>query len=116
MPFEWHGFRVPAGRRILLDVHGTNHGEAWSDPWAFEPERFLDTDPMECPAFVPQGGGDVRTGHRCPGEGVAVGLMVTTLRALADLPDLEVRPEDLHFSMRRMPTRPDTGFRVAVRR
>ena len=36
--------------------------------------------------------------------------MVTTLRALVDLPDLEVRPEDLQFSMRRMPTRPDTGF------
>jgi len=56
-------------QRVLLDLYGTNHGPGWDNPWAFDPARFIKTDPCMVAEFVPQGGGPVDTGHRCSGEG-----------------------------------------------
>ena len=59
----------------------------------------------------PTGVGDVATGHRCPGELIAVELLALTLRRLsrlgATLPD-----QDLEVDLRRMPTRPASGVRL----
>lgn len=113
--FTWHGFDVRPGQRVLLDVHGTDHGSEWEDPWAFRPERFLGRDPLDVPHFVPQGGGSPDAGHRCPGEGVATGLLVETLRVLAPLGALEPTSRDLDLPLTRMPTRPRSGFVVRAR-
>ena len=108
------GYDVRAGDRVLLDVWGTDHGPDWREPWAFDPSRFLATDPSTIPYFVPQGGGPADTGHRCPGEGVANGLLTLVVRLLAAEPGLDLPPQDRGFSMRRMPTRPASGTVVSV--
>jgi fatty-acid peroxygenase len=109
---EFVGLSLPAGHRVLLDVHGTDHGAEWRDPWSFDPSRFESTDPCALTHFVPQGGGPRETGHRCPGEGLANGLLALTVTLLARLPLLELPHQDSGFTLRRMPTRPASGPRL----
>ncbi|OVZ99764.1 cytochrome [Streptomyces sp. CS113] len=107
----WHGESVPAGGILLLDVYGQNHDEElWGDPYAFRPERFLDRPPAP-DELIPQGGGDAATGHRCPGERVTVGLLESLAVRLARL-DCTVPEQDLRIPLRRVPTRPRSGFVV----
>ncbi|MYS74092.1 cytochrome P450, partial [Streptomyces sp. SID5926] len=107
----WHGESVPAGGILLLDVYGQNHDEElWGDPYDFRPERFLDRPPAP-DELVPQGGGDPAAGHRCPGERVTVGLLESLAVRLARL-DCTVPEQDLRIPLRRIPTRPRSGFVV----
>ncbi len=97
---------------VLLDVYGQNHDEdLWGDPYAFRPQRFPDR-PVERDELIPQGGGDPRTGHRCPGEGITIGLLqalaVRRARLEYDVPD-----QDLRIPLRRIPTRPHSGFVIS---
>lgn len=76
------GVDVRAGDRLVLDVRGIDHDPAiWADPHLFRPERFLDREPGAF-ELVPQGGGHP-SGHRCPGESIALGLLMETGRTLA---------------------------------
>jgi fatty-acid peroxygenase len=77
----WRDHRIEAGDMVVLDVPGTNR-RTWEDPDRFRPERFGEHPPG---AFqhIPQGGGDPRQGHRCPGEPVAMSLLDRTLQQLA---------------------------------
>jgi fatty-acid peroxygenase len=110
-PFTWHGHEVDAGDRVLLDVHGTDTDpHAWSDASTFDPDRFR-SDAAERPDFIPQGGGCVETGHRCPGEGIAMALLCAVVPPLARL-DWSIHPDDRVYSRRRMPARPDGGVRL----
>lgn len=82
----------------------------WGDPYAFRPERFLE-HAVEREELIPQGGGEPRTGHRCPGEGLTIGL----LEALAHRPaclEYTVLDQDLKISLRRIPARVRSGFAV----
>jgi fatty-acid peroxygenase len=107
--FEWRGYRFPGGCMTILDLYGTDHdARAWDDPLHFHPERFLDAPPDPY-AFVPQGGGDERVHHRCPGERVAVRLTMLAAQRLARL-HYDVRPQDLAIAWRRLPAVPRTGF------
>ena len=112
-PIEVDGERVEAGDRIVLDILGTNAFDAeWSDAAAFAPERFVDVDDFEAiAAFVPHGGGDVRTGHRCPGEKIAIAGLAAAVAALSD-PHVRILDSGLEVPRRRMPTKPRSGGRV----
>jgi fatty-acid peroxygenase len=106
------GVRVPRGGLVMLDVHGTDHDPAqWPDPDRFDPNRFLQ-GPMDPDALVPQGGGDVSTGHRCPGEGVTLTMLAVAVRALAGL-TRSFPSQDLRFDLSRIPTRPRSGVVLA---
>jgi fatty-acid peroxygenase len=111
--FEFAEQVVARGQRVLLDVYGTDHGAEWQDPWSFDPDRFLDVDPCDVAHFVPQGGGPRDSGHRCPGEGVSNALVAVAVEGLARLDQAELPIQDLGYSMRRMPTRPSSGVRLA---
>ncbi|MFC8101788.1 cytochrome P450 [Streptomyces sp. NPDC057363] len=107
----WHGESVPAGGILLLDVYGQNHDEKlWGDPYIFRPERFLER-PAGPDELIPQGGGDPATGHRCPGERITVGLLESLAVRLARL-EYTVPEQDLRIPLRRIPTRPRSGFAV----
>jgi fatty-acid peroxygenase len=94
----------------VLDVPGTDrHPGSWHDPEEFLPERFADLMPDPF-AFVPQGGGDTRTGHRCPGESLTVRILSETARVLADVPFETVG--DTSHDPTRIPTLPRAGLRV----
>src|SRR4051795_4639420 len=110
---EWDGERIPEGAMVLIDLYGQNHDpDVWGDPYAFRPERFLghDIGPFE---LVPQGGGDPRTGHRCPGEEVLVAVLSALAVRLARL-RYDVPGQDLSISLRRIPAKPASGVVLAV--
>jgi fatty-acid peroxygenase len=111
---EWDGVRIPENSMVLLDLYGQNHDpELWGDPYAFRPERFLGRD-IGAFELVPQGGGDPRTNHRCPGEQLTVALLSALAVRLARL-DCEVPEQDLTIALHRMPARPASGVVLRVR-
>ena len=111
---EWDGTRIPANSMVLLDLYGQNHdADVWGDPYVFRPERFLGRD-IGAFELVAQGGGDTRTGHRCPGEQLTVALLAALCVRLARLPFL-VPEQDLSISLRRIPARPRSGMVLLVR-
>jgi fatty-acid peroxygenase len=110
---EWDGQRIPTGAMVLLDLYGQNHDpELWGDPYAFRPERFIGRD-IGAFELVPQGGGDPRIHHRCPGEQIAVALLAALGVRLARL-QFDVPEQDLTISLRRIPARPASGVVLAV--
>lgn len=110
--FTWGGVRFGAGDRVLLDLYGTNHDPAlWRDPQSFRPERFLGDAPPPF-AFVPQGGGDVATGHRCPGEGITLALMKVAIDVLTRRVRFGVPRQDLRIDYHRLPALPRDRFRM----
>lgn len=108
--FVWKGYLFPQGRKVMLDLYGTNHDERlWHVPDEFRPERF-DTQEINAYNLIPNGGGDYRRNHRCPGEWITVELMQHSLGLLARAIRYEVPPQDLTVSLTRMPALPASGF------
>jgi fatty-acid peroxygenase len=113
--FSWGGHAFSPGDLVLLDLYGTNHdARAWENPESFDPERFLGWDP-DPNTVVPQGGGDVATGHRCPGESATLGLISAAARAVGRHPEFEARVQDLTFDLSHIPAAPRSGV-VLTRR
>lgn len=114
---EVSGCPIQKGQRVLMDILGTHSSPSvWENPGEFNPQRFLDIEDYEqVKGFLPQGGGSVRDGHRCPGEKIAVAALSSTIAALsADNVTIGQEAEDTTFSMTQLLTRPDTGVRVTV--
>jgi fatty-acid peroxygenase len=110
---QWQDEQIPAGAMVLLDIYGQNHDPAlWPDPYRFDPGRFLGREPGR-DELIPQGGGDPRTGHRCPGEDVTIALLATLVIRLARL-DFEVPEQDLTTSLRRIPALPRSRVVLCV--
>lgn len=108
--FEWRGLSVERGERVLLDLYGTNHDPSiWDHPDQFRPERFASGEPGPY-ELIPQGGGDHRGGHRCPGEWNTIAVMKAALHILTREMSYQVPEQDLRVSHRRMPTQPKSGF------
>lgn len=106
--FEWRGYHFPKGTRVLLDLYGTNRdARLWAEPEAFRPERFASWDGSAF-NFITQGGGDAATGHRCPGEPLAIALLVSALRMLTRRMTYAVPAQDLDMDMSRMPAQPES--------
>jgi fatty-acid peroxygenase len=109
----WRGEWVPAGGLVVLDVYGQNHDESlWGDPYAFRPERFLGR-PVGRDELIPQGGGDPARGHRCPGEGITVGVLEALAVRLARM-EYTVPQQNLTIPLHRVPTRPHSGVLLAA--
>ncbi|MFG1892015.1 cytochrome P450 [Micromonospora sp. NPDC049051] len=115
--FDWQGHHFPRGRRVLLDLYGTNHHPTlWPEPERFLPERFTGWrgDPF---ALVPQGGGEHLAGHRCAGEWITIELMKRAVTNLTTTMRYDVPPQDLALSLRRLPALPPSRFVITnVRR
>ncbi|MBB4699470.1 cytochrome P450 [Sphaerisporangium siamense] len=106
---DFGGEPIRAGSLVLLDIYGQHHDPLlWKDPYVFEPRRFADGPPGPFD-LIPQGGGDPATGHRCPGDDLAVALTRALARRLAGL-RYDVPRQNLTISLRRIPARPASGF------
>jgi fatty-acid peroxygenase len=108
--FTWNGYYFPKGRRVILDLYGTNHDpKEWQDPEIFRPERFGQWN--GCPFnFIPQGGGDHYQHHRCPGEWITIELLKVALKFLTTHITYDVPQQDLTIDMSRLPALPKSGF------
>jgi fatty-acid peroxygenase len=110
--FEWQGHRFPAGRPVLLDLYGTDHDpRLWDRPDEFRPDRFRGRD-IEAFELIPQGGGDLERGHRCPGEWTTIELLKVAVQVLAVELDYSVPDQDLRVRLDDMPALPASGFVV----
>ncbi len=108
--FDWRGYRFEKGRRVLLDLYGTDRdARTWDDPDAFRPDRFegWDGSPYN---FIPQGGGDHAHNHRCAGEWITIALMKQAAEVLAGPLRYSVPPQDLEIDYGRMPALPRSRF------
>jgi fatty-acid peroxygenase len=106
---RWQGNDFPAGTWMMLDLYGTNHdSRIWRHPYAFDPTRFRAWD-NDSHTLVPQGGGDVRSTHRCPGERISLELVKAAVLLLAAA-DHQVAAQDLSISLGKMPALPSSGF------
>ena len=107
---DFDGQHVPEGGRVVIDILGTNLDEAsWDDPNEFRPERFSHRPDYEAiPAFIPHGGADVQTGHRCPGEKLAIAALSAAIAALSD-PRVQISAQGLEVDRRRLPAMPASG-------
>jgi fatty-acid peroxygenase len=112
---ELDGRRLKAGGRVVLDLQATNRDErSWHRPELFEPERFDGVADYEAlTTFIPQGGGDVASGHRCPGEKLTIAGLATAIAALSD-PRLVISGRGLRVDRRRLPTMPASGAQVSA--
>ncbi|KAF2413479.1 cytochrome [Microbacterium sp. B35-04] len=110
---ELDGQHLAAGGRVMLDILGTDtDARSWENAATFDPERFRGVEDYEAlTAFIPHGGGDVATGHRCPGEKIAISSLATAIAVLSD-PGLTVLDSGLTVNRRRLPTMPKSGARV----
>jgi fatty-acid peroxygenase len=108
--FEWRGYRFAKDTWTLIDLYGTNRDpRSWDEPDAFRPERFKNRSigPFE---FIPSGGGDHPTTHRCPGEWITIEQMKTVARLLTREMRYTVPEQDLHIDLARMPALPGSRF------
>ncbi|AHL76661.1 cytochrome P450 [Stutzerimonas stutzeri] len=106
--FEWRGYHFPKDTRVLLDLYGTNRdARLWVQPEAFRPERFAAWDGGAF-NFITQGGGDAASGHRCPGEPLAIALLKSALCMLTRRMSYAVPAQSLHMDPSRMPEQPES--------
>lgn len=108
--FTWHNYLFKEGTLVFLDAYGMNIDPAiWKKPTTFYPENFLnwDNDHYE---LIPQGGGDLKTGHRCPGETITIDLMKDAIDFLVNTIQYTLPPQNLTYSLKKIPTLPESGF------
>jgi len=111
--FQWQGFEFPLGRKVLLDIYGTNrHPGLWPEPEAFRPERFREWNGSAF-NFIPQGGGDHYHNHRCPGEWITIEVMKLGVRWLTRGMRYQIPEQDLQVRMSRLPALPKSRFLIS---
>lgn len=108
--FDWQGHHFAQGDWVLLDLYGTTHDKrSFADPRAFDPHRNLSWRRQGFD-FIPQGAGDARLTHRCPGEQLTVGVMREATRMLVEEMEYGVPDQSLDMPLNRMPAKPASGL------
>ncbi|WP_105439435.1 cytochrome P450 [Neorhizobium sp. T25_13] len=111
--FELNGYKILEGRRVILDLYGSNQDRrTWEKPEEFEPERFCRWDGGQF-NFIPQGGGDHYVNHRCPGEWITIALMKQATEMLTQQMAYDVPEQDLQIEWSRMPALPRSRFVIS---
>jgi cytochrome P450 len=111
LPWRFGEYGVEAGRPVLMSIMLLHHREdLYPDPFAFRPERFLDTKPGTY-TWIPFGGGI----RRCLGAALAMAEMRIVLATIARRCELRAAaPEPERAKHRNVTMIPDDGARVVV--
>ena len=111
VPWRLGDYSVPAESAVLISITLLHHREdVYPDPFAFRPERFLDTKPGTY-TWIPFGGGI----RRCLGAALAMAEQRVVLNAIASRTDMiapDPRPE--RARNRNVTMIPADGGRVVV--
>lgn len=108
--FTWNEYEFKKGELTILDLYGTNHHpDLWEQPEQFIPDRFKNWQgtPFN---FIPQGGGDYVTGHRCAGEFITLEMMKESLDYLANQITYDIPEQDFSYSFSDMPSLPHSNI------
>ena len=110
--FKWKDVKFPKNRLVLLDLYATNHDkQIWEDAGEFIPKRFFEW--KESPfSFIPQGGGNHYSNHRCAGEWVTIQLTRSALVFLVEKMNYKVPRQDLNIKLSNLPALPKSGFKI----
>jgi cytochrome P450 len=110
-PIEVGGFQYPTGVCLVPNAYLVHHDpDLYPDPYAFRPERFLDSPPGTY-TWIPFGGGR----RRCLGASFALLEMKAVLRAV--LRERELEPMGSHFALprrRNITITPSNGSRMRL--
>lgn len=111
-PIEIGGWTYPAGVCLMAAAWLVHHDpDIYPDPYAFRPERFLESDPGTY-TWIPFGGGR----RRCAGANLAILEMKTVLRELLRVVSIEPTTAPLEPARRRAITiSPAGGGAVTLR-
>lgn len=108
--FTWQGYHFPRGTRVLLDLFGTNRDpRSWREPDTFQGDRFL-RETANAYNFIPQGGDEHATHHRCPGEWFTEALIKVAVEQLLTRMRYRVPSQALDIDWSRMPIIPESRF------
>lgn len=108
--FNWRGHQFGENDWVMLDLYGTTHDpRIFPNPAAFDPDRGLSWRRQGFD-FIPQGGGDARSTHRCPGEQFTVAVIREATRLLVEEMEYDVPGQDLTMPLNRMPAKPGSGM------
>ncbi|WMT92899.1 cytochrome P450 [Pelagibacterium sp. H642] len=108
--FGWRGHQFGEGDWVMLDLYGTTHDpRSFPNPDVFDPDRNLSWRRQGFD-FIPQGGGDARSTHRCPGEQFTVAVIREATRLLVEEMEYDVPSQNLMMPLNRMPARPSSGM------
>ena len=108
--FIYRGQNITEGTLVLLDIYGTNHDQKiWNNPYEFNPLRFKDKT-RSLYTFIPQGGGEYLTGHRCPGEAITLEMMKVFLDFFINKIEYRLPKQNLSYNLHKIPTLPESGF------
>jgi cytochrome P450 len=116
---EFDGVSIPKGMKALGAIGATLHdGQVFPEPDTFDPDRWLPdrVSARQADAWVPHGGGEQLSGHRCAGERLAE-LMLKAL-AVMTLRDFDWEfPEEQSFepTTGKLFATPAGGLRVRFR-
>jgi cytochrome P450 len=112
VPIEVGGWTYPEGVCLMAAAWLVHHdADIYPDPYAFQPERFLDSDPGTY-TWIPFGGGR----RRCAGANLAILEMKTVLRELLRVASIETTSAPLEPARRRAITiAPASGGRTTLR-
>jgi cytochrome P450 len=104
-PIEVGGRTFEPGCYLVPNAYLVQHDpEIYPEPYAFRPERFLDTDPGTY-TWIPFGGGR----RRCVGASFAMLEMEIVLKSLLALVELRSAGDAVEFNQRRMITVSPSG-------
>jgi fatty-acid peroxygenase len=108
--FIWRGFRLKKGTLVFLDIYGTNHDpRIWERHKEFWPGHFGSNKRTPF-SFIPQGGGNYITGHRCAGEQITIELMKVAIDILIKEIVYQVPEQELSYDLKRIPSVIKSGF------
>ncbi len=108
--FIWKGYYLKKNTLVVLDLYGTNHDSSlWDKPNEFIPLRFKARNKCLYD-LIPQGGGDMQTGHRCAGDILTVKIMEVFADYLVNHISYQVPKQNLKYSLQKFPTLPESGF------
>jgi cytochrome P450 len=104
---------LPARTPVAVSIIALHHRpDVYPEPYAFRPERFLDSKPGTY-TWIPFGGGI----RRCLGASLAMAEQRVVLRAIASRTDLAATdPAPEHAQLRNVTMIPGNGGRVVVER
>ncbi len=111
--FTWKECEFKQGDMVLLDIYGINHSEEiWENPMTFDPEHFKELE-SDSKKLIAQGAGDMKKGHRCPGEAMVRRLLMDSVEFLAKTIEYELVPgQDIDYDLTKIPTIPKSGIEI----